>query len=144
MACPPVNSVSALRITQYPGGYHIQNLSVDRVTDLVVQTAGAVAVSQDGVRTIGNIADLPQDLQLDLDSLAVMLVVRLFDQMYRHAGLKKLLPVIMIGSCDGKVCPFHVFILLFILGCMVFAKVIATGMSPTIYIVIFLLSKSPL
>lgn len=89
------------RIVQY-----IDNFGRGAVSDFVIQPPGADAVAQNRVRAVCHITRAAKPRQLCLDCFAVILIVRLFDQIYLLPDRKRLAAKIELQSGDRDKC-FH-------------------------------------
>ena len=79
---------------------HIDDLGRGTVSDFVVQSAGADAVAQNRARAVRHITRAAKPRQLCLDCFAVILIVRLFDQLYLLPDLKRLAAKTEFSSGD--------------------------------------------
>ena len=86
---------------------YVEYCSLCCVADLVIESAGTVALAAYGVRAVGYVSYLAESLELYLDGLTVILIVRVLDQSDLHVLLKEVFSEEVIGSCDCEVDLIH-------------------------------------
>ena len=91
--------------------YVVEHFALCCIFDLVVDTAGAGALTDDCIRAIRYVAYLSEPLDLDLYRFFVIFVIWLFDELDCHVLLEEVFAMIELCTCYCKIDLFHYCIL---------------------------------